>query len=100
MTEQRTDWRAVERVTVRFAGYGAYVLGIGGAAVWLGSPWGWVALAVAGGVPGFYMLRRDLDDRSVERDRDRLAPAAARPTGPAPEPIGGMPPEVPSAYPN
>jgi hypothetical protein len=88
-----------EAAAVRVASYGAYVLGVVGAAGWLGAPWGFLVLAVAGAIPGGYLLAKDQGGRqlmkeqaanrpqSYQRPPDRSAPAA-------PEPLT-MPPHAP-----
>lgn len=90
----------VERNAIRLAGYTSYVAGVAGTGLYLGSPWGWVLLAAAGAIPGGYLLRQDVERRGVDRDRERLGVGRqnGRPTGPAPEPLGTVPPEVPPAF--
>jgi hypothetical protein len=80
-----------EAVMVRLVSYGAYVLGVTGGAAYLGAPWGWLLLAVAGAIPGGYLLAKDMQGRelvraaaanrpqSYQRPPDRSGPAAPEP---------------------
>lgn len=77
-----------------------YIAGVVGLSLTLGGWVAWALVALAGAVPGAFLLRKYAERLETERAIRRHAPAQARPAGPAPEPIGGMPPEVPPAYPN
>jgi hypothetical protein len=88
-----------ERTALRLASYGAYVLGVVGGAGYLGAPWGWLLLAVAGAIPGGYLLVADARGRELERTVAAHRPAPyQRPPAPgngtAPEPLT-MPPPTP-----
>lgn len=75
-----------ERTALRLASYGAYVLGVVGGAGYLGAPWGWLVVAVAGAVPGGYLLATDARGRELERTI-----AAHRPQRYTPPPAPGAP---------
>jgi hypothetical protein len=80
---------SVERTAVRFAGYGAYVLGVFGLAFALPYPWGWALCIVAGLIPGGYLLAKDVERRADLGEARRFAAPQHQASngGPAPTPL-------------
>ena len=83
---------SAESTTVRLAAYGAYVAGVGGLAMSVGGTLGWAIVAVAGLVPGGYLLAKDLEQRADVRIAKQGAPESYRPPpsrgdGAAPGPL-------------
>lgn len=91
--------RLDEALLLRLVSYGAYAAGTGGVALALGGWPGWLAVALAGAIPGAYLLRDGLENRSIAREIAENAPERftappprqQRGAGSAPESIA-MPP--------
>lgn len=59
----------VERRVLRYIVYGTYVVATVGAGVGVGHPWGWFVVVAFAAVPGISLVKWELDERSIARDR-------------------------------
>lgn len=84
---------SVERLLQSVVCYVAYVGCTIGLAFSLGAPIGWVVGLVAAALPGGYLLSKQVEQVSLQRERQAYAPERLRPpghyaprdAGPAPE---------------